>query len=86
MKHGSKIRALALPVCWTRGHRPEGESIIDTRLPEVNYIKRCGRCGRYILHTHIGEMTLTEKAALQAKAKHDRAMAFPPIDMEASHV
>jgi hypothetical protein len=86
MKHGSKIKALALPVCWARGHRPEGESIIETQSPETNFIKRCSRCGRYILRTRMGEMTLSKKAALRAKSKYEKALEFPTIGTEVGHV
>ena len=83
MKHGIKPRTLLLPVCWFRGHRPEGESIIQTQLLATNYIKRCGRCGRYIFRSSIGEMTLTRKVALDMKARHDKALEFPAVGPEA---
>lgn len=68
---------LMLPVCTFSGHRPEGESIIQTKLPEVFYIKRCGRCGRYVFHSHYGEMTLSKKIAFAAKARYEQAMDYP---------
>lgn len=89
MAQGKQRRILELlmrPVCIAKGHRPEGESIIQTRLPEINYIKRCGRCGRYVLHSHIGEMTLTKKIALEAKARYEQAMDYPEEETEARHV
>jgi len=86
MKHGINPRALLLPICWAKGHRIEGESIIKARIPAMTYIKRCDRCDRYILHTHIGEMTLAKKAALDLKSRHDRAIAFQAEETEESSV
>jgi len=82
-----RIRELLMrPVCIVKGHRPEGDSIIQTQIPEVCYIKRCGRCGRYVFHSHIGEMTLTKKAALEAKARYEQALDYPAEETEARHV
>ena len=89
MNQGRKNRKpnrLLTPVCWFRGHRPEGESIIETRSPETYFIKRCGRCGKYIFRTNLGEMTLSKKVALRAKSKYEKALEFPPIETEAGHV
>lgn len=89
MNQGQKSRKpnrLLAPVCWFRGHRPEGESIIETQSPETNFIKRCNRCGRYILRTRMGEMTLSKKAALRAKSKYEKALEFPTIGTEVGHV
>ena len=72
------IKALImLPVCGAKGHRLDTPSIIETRTPETNYIKRCGRCGKYVFRSDIGEMTLTEAVALDLKRRHDRALEYP---------
>lgn len=60
-----KPHPILLPVCWARGHAPEGESLIEARTLADSTLRRCGRCGRYILRTSIGEMVLTEKIALE---------------------
>ena len=86
MKHDRKPRSILTPICWVRGHRPEGESIVQMRCPDSNFIKQCSRCGHYIFRSSIGEMTLTEKVALDAKARYERALAFSPEETEAGHV
>lgn len=80
---GSKsggLRALLLPVCWIKGHDLEEESIIKTNLPRVNYIRRCRRCNKYEIGTHMGQLIVSETYALRAKAAYDKSMADPKED------
>lgn len=82
MKNNRKPRLLLLPVCWIRGHRPEGESIIETSNPDKHFIRQCGRCGCYIFRSHENEMVVTKAVALQCKASYERAMNFQPPETE----
>ena len=82
MRNNRKPRPLLLPVCWIRGHRPEGESIIETKHPDKHFIRQCGRCGRYIFRFDDNEMVLTEATALQYKATYETANNFWPLDTE----
>lgn len=70
---GGKLRGLLQPICWVKGHDLEDESIIQTRLPKVNYIRRCRRCNKYEMGTHMGQLIISEDHALRVKEAYERS-------------
>lgn len=62
--------------CLIVGHNTrESKSIVNAFSPN-NWIKRCNRCGAYIMHSDIGSITLSEREALKAKKKFEEEMSL----------
>lgn len=60
--------------CVIVGHDVSGsESIVETFCSN-NWLKRCNRCGRYIMHGDIGSVCMSEKEALKVKRDFERYM------------
>lgn len=57
--------------CFFFGHDvSNSESIVET-FCDYNWIKKCNRCGRYIMHGHLGGICISKKEALKFKKKFD---------------
>lgn len=41
-----------------------------------NWIKRCNRCGAYIMHSDIGSITLSEREAIKTKKEFEEEMSL----------
>lgn len=53
--------------CFVLGHDLSGsESIVET-FHSINWIRKCNRCGRYIMHGDLGAIYISEKDALKFK-------------------
>lgn len=63
-------------ICLFVGHKTDGsESIITTINPE-NWLKKCSRCGRYIMHSEVGQISVSEKEAFRIKADFEKAFPY----------
>lgn len=60
--------------CWIFGHVCTTPSIVNTLNPN-NWLRKCDRCGRYVMHGDIGQVTISEKDAFDVKRKFE--IAFP---------
>ena len=59
--------------CLFIGHKLE-KSIVNT-MNSNNWLKRCSRCGLYLMHGDIGTVILTKSQAM--KVKEDFENQFP---------
>lgn len=65
------VKAIA---CLIVGHNTtESKSIVKTFCSN-HWIKRCNRCGAYVMHGDIGSVTLSEKEALKTKQEYEAEM------------
>ena len=67
------VKAIA---CVMVGHNTkESESIVNA-FSSNNWIKRCNRCGAYIMHGDIGSITLSKREALKTKKEFEEEMSL----------
>ena len=60
--------------CLVAGHNTKGsESIVNTFCAN-NWLKRCKRCGLYVMHGDIGSITLSKEGALKIKTEFEEEM------------
>ena len=58
--------------CFVNGHDVStSKSIIET-INSNNWIKQCNRCGRYIMHSDIGGVCISEKEAMKFKREYEQ--------------
>ena len=60
--------------CIFVGHTLE-KSIVNTMCSN-NWIKRCSRCGMYLMHGDIGTIILTKQQALKLKAEFEEMFPY----------
>ena len=68
-----KIHKIA--ICAVKGHRLEEKSIVNT-ICRANWLKKCSRCGMYVMHGEVGSVMLTEKAAMKVKKEFEEAFPY----------
>ena len=62
--------------CLIVGHNTkDSESIVNTICAD-NWIKRCNRCGLYVMHGASGSVTLSERQALKEKKEYEKFMQW----------
>lgn len=61
-------------ICLFKGHTLE-KSIVNT-ICRNNWLKRCSRCGLYLVHGDIGTMILTKRQAMKFKAEFERNFPY----------
>lgn len=52
-----------------------GKSIVNT-FDGNNWIKRCDCCGRYVMHGHLGSISLSKKEAFRIKSEFDEIFRY----------
>lgn len=62
-------------ICAVVGHKLEEPSIVNT-LCSNNWLKRCSRCGFYIMHGDIGSVHLTERQAYKVKREFEEEFPY----------
>lgn len=62
-------------VCAVKGHRLEEKSITNT-INRNNWLKKCSRCGMYVMHGDLGSVLLTEKEALEFKIDFEKTFPY----------
>lgn len=67
------VKAIA---CLIVGHNTQESKSIVNAFSSNNWIKRCNRCGAYIMHSDIGSITLSKREALETKKKFEEEMAL----------
>lgn len=60
-------------VCLFKGHVLTTPSI-TMAIGENNWLKKCDRCGYYVLHADAGGVTVSEKYALDFKRRFEAEM------------
>ena len=55
---------LSTLICRARGHQLESESLFPTACPSEQWVRRCKRCGRYVVHDHGAELTMGKRDAM----------------------
>lgn len=67
------MKVLGFIKCLILGHTPEGESITTNKNPN-HWLKKCSRCGMYIMHAEIGQAVISEKEALKIKKEWEKKL------------
>ena len=62
-------------LCMMAGHKLNEPSIVNT-LCTNNWLKRCSRCGLYVMHGDIGSITLTKRRALRVKQEFEEEFPY----------
>lgn len=62
-------------ICWIEGHKLEDKSIVRT-ISSNNWLKKCSRCGQYVMHGDIGSVCISEKSALKIKANFEKEFPY----------
>lgn len=61
-------------MCIFKKHKLE-PSIVNT-ISKNNWIKRCSRCGLYLMHGDIGTVILTKKQAMKIKDEYEKVFPY----------
>lgn len=61
-------------ICLFKKHTLE-PSIVNT-ICKNNWLKRCSRCGLYLMHGDIGTVILTKKQAMKIKAEYEKEFPY----------
>lgn len=57
--------------CALFKHDVSGSKSIANTFASNNWIKRCNCCGRYVMHGHLGSISLSEEEAFRIKSELD---------------
>lgn len=60
--------------CIFKGHQLE-KSIVNT-INSNNWLKRCSRCGLYLMHGDIGKVILTKRQAMKIKKEFEKEFPY----------
>ena len=66
-------------MCAVFGHKFEEPSIVNT-LCSDNWLKRCSRCGLYIMHGSLGSVHLTKRLAYKVKREFEAEFPYSVKD------
>ena len=58
--------------CLIFGHDISGSKSIVETFCSNNWLKKCNRCGRYIMHGNIGSVCISEKEAQKIKMEFEK--------------
>lgn len=62
--------------CVLFKHDVSGSKSIVTTLDSNNWIKRCNCCGRYVMHGHLGSISISEKEAFRIKSEFEEIFGY----------
>lgn len=62
-------------ICMILGHPLERESIVNT-ICSNNWLRKCKRCGRYIMHGDVGSVCISEKEAMRVKSEFEKKFPY----------
>lgn len=65
---------MKLLICIFKKHKLE-PSIVNT-ICKNNWLKRCSRCGLYLMHGDIGTAILTKRQAMKIKAEFEKEFPY----------
>lgn len=64
--------------CLMVGHKFEEPSIVNTICSD-NWLKKCSRCGLYIMHGELSSVPLTEKQAFKLKKEFEEEFPYAKV-------
>ena len=69
------MRLIKLLICLIKGHDFKEPSLVNT-INKNNWLKRCSRCGCYVMHGDIGQIIVTGKDAYKIKKEFEEKFPY----------